>query len=178
MGRWALVNIYENIDEHFWTLVSTLRTFNVFCSHITWKIYCFFLLTINFRFDVFPSDNTLYTEIFQCNLYLTSYGWTNTQSYFVLLHKFLHRFEYFPSNMTYLKYVGTVIDLIFNATFYNVWNFLFTFSLLWNFLKEFRLNSTTLMIHNERLDYQMSPKFSIFLIWRHELPSGEYSKTF
>ena len=119
MGRWALVNIYENIDEHFWTLVSTLRTFNVFCSHITWKIYCFFLLTINFRFDVFSSDNTLYTEIFQCNLYLTSYGWTNTRSYFVLLHKFLHRFEYFPSNMTHLKYVGTVIDLIFNATFCN-----------------------------------------------------------
>ena len=34
------------------------------------------------------------------------------------------------------------------------------------------------MIHSERLDHQMSPKFSIFPIWRHRLPSGEYSKTF
>ena len=34
------------------------------------------------------------------------------------------------------------------------------------------------MIHNEGLDHQMFPKFSIFLICRHKLPSGEYSKTF
>ena len=43
---------------------------------------------------------------------------------------------------------------------------------------EIFLNSTTLIIHSERLDHQMSPKFSIFPIWRHKLPSGEYSKTF
>ena len=67
----------EDIDKSFWILVSRLLTFNVFCSHITWQNYCVFLVTINFRFDVFSSDNTLYIEIFQCKLYLTSYGWTN-----------------------------------------------------------------------------------------------------
>ena len=36
----------------------------------------------------------------------------------------------------------------------------------------------TLIIHSERLGYQISPKFSIFSIWRHKLPSGNYSKTF
>ena len=56
--------------------------------------------------------------------------------------------------------------------------FWFTFSLLWNYVEELRLNSTTLMIHSERLDHQMSPKLSIFPIWRHKLSSGEYSKTF
>ena len=34
------------------------------------------------------------------------------------------------------------------------------------------------MIDSERHDHQMSPKFSIFPIWRHKLPSGEYSETF
>ena len=68
----------EDIDGSFWTLVSRLRMFNVFCRHITWQNHCFFfLLTINFRFDVFFFNNTLYIEIFQCNLYLTYYGWTN-----------------------------------------------------------------------------------------------------
>ena len=66
----------EDIDESLWTSVSRLWTFNVFCSHITWQNY-FFLLTINFRFDIFSSDNTLYFKTFQCNLYFTSYGWTN-----------------------------------------------------------------------------------------------------
>ena len=56
----------EDIDESFWTLVSRPETFNVFCNHITWQNYCFFLLKINFRFDVFSSNNTLYIEIFQC----------------------------------------------------------------------------------------------------------------
>ena len=30
----------------------------------------------------------------------------------------------------------------------------------------------------KELDHQMSPKFSVFPIWRHELPSGENSKTY
>ena len=33
----------EDIDESFWTVVFRLQTFNVFCSHITWQNYCFFL---------------------------------------------------------------------------------------------------------------------------------------
>ena len=66
----------EDIDESFWTLMFRLWMFNLFCSHITWQNYCFFLLTINFQFDVFSSDNTFYIEIFQSNLYLISYGWT------------------------------------------------------------------------------------------------------
>ena len=41
------------------------------------RIFFFFPLKLNFRFDVFSSDITLCVEIFQCNLYLTSYGWTN-----------------------------------------------------------------------------------------------------
>ena len=90
----------EPINESFWTLMSRFWAFSIFCSHITW-IIVFFLLTKNFWLDVFSSDNTLYIDIFQCNLYLTSYGYELTnQSYFVLLHKFLHRLENFPSNMT------------------------------------------------------------------------------
>ena len=53
----------EDVDESFWTLVSRLATFNVFCNHITWQNYCFFLLTINFLLDVFSTGNTLYSVI-------------------------------------------------------------------------------------------------------------------
>ena len=61
----------DDNDESFWTLVLRLRTFSVFCSHVTWQNITIFLLKINFRFEVFSSDNTFYIEIYQCNLYLT-----------------------------------------------------------------------------------------------------------
>ena len=34
------------------------------------------------------------------------------------------------------------------------------------------------MIHSEKLYHKMSAKFSIFQVWSHKLPSGEYSKSF
>ena len=64
----------ENIDESFWKLVSRVRTFNIFCSHTIILFPSDDKFSI---FDVFSSDITLYIEIFQCNLYLTSHGSTN-----------------------------------------------------------------------------------------------------
>ena len=66
----------EDFDESFWTLVSRLLTFNVFCSHITWQNCCLFSSEDKFPIWRLSSDNTLYMEIFQCNLYLGSYGRT------------------------------------------------------------------------------------------------------
>ena len=76
--------VSKNTDRWWrWGLKKTKTLMKVsehWCPEFGRSIYSaviqlfYFLLTI---FDVFPSNITLYIEIFQCNLYLTSHGSTN-----------------------------------------------------------------------------------------------------